>query len=110
MKTIKKNELYRHLSGFLQGKGIALTDGTYTARVRQGCTLLTDVINGTQRGLSEARTQMDQSLDKMRQIIHEKTAPKPAAPAAPPPPPPAADRRKKGARRKPKPTATGGCQ
>jgi len=77
MKTIKKNELYSHLSVFLKKRGIEFTEGSYAARVRQGCGLLTDVINCTQRGFSEAATQMDQGLDRMRDIIHRKTAPKP---------------------------------
>ena len=83
MKTIKKDELYNHLRGFLKSKGVEFTEGSYAARIRQGCELLTEVINCTQRGLSEAAAQMDQGLDRMRDISHRKTAPKPP-PAKPP--------------------------
>ncbi|HNQ87397.1 MAG TPA: hypothetical protein PKM73_02045 [Verrucomicrobiota bacterium] len=92
MKTIRPEELYSHLSQFLKGKGIELTDGPYVERIRKGCSLLTDVVNGTQRGLTQARTRVDRKLDEFRQVIHEKTAPKP-------PPPPRPPRRRPSARK-----------
>ncbi len=76
MKTIKKNELFDNLSEFLKARGVELKDGLYTDRIRKGCELLADVINCTERGIAEAATQMDQGLEKMREIIHRKTAPK----------------------------------
>ena len=83
MKTIKQNELYKNLSRFLEGKGIELKDGSVTTRIRQGCSLLTDTINLAHNNLEKAKTRVDQKLDRMRQAIHEKTAPK--RPGAPPP-------------------------
>ncbi len=83
MKTLKKNELYRHLGGYLKARGIELKDGSYATRIQQGCGLLTEAINCAQRGIAEAAAQMDQGLDKMRDIIHQKTAPK--GPATTPP-------------------------
>jgi hypothetical protein len=39
--------------------------------------LLADAINLSQVGLSRAKVQVDRKLDQMRQVIHEKTAPRP---------------------------------
>jgi hypothetical protein len=89
MKKIKTNELYRNLSGYLAGKGIELKDGSYANRIRQGCAILTDTVNFTQENLEKAKSQIDQKLDRMRRMIHEKTAPKT------PPPPSAGNSRKK---------------
>lgn len=77
MKKIRKDELYKNLSGFLSDKGVEFKDGPYTSRIRQGCSLLTDCINHTQSGLGKAKSKIDEKLDRMRQIIHEKTAPAP---------------------------------
>ena len=82
MKPIDKDELYQHLSSFLSSKGIDLKQGSYTHGIQKGCTLLTDAINLSNSGLKKAKTQVDQKLDQMRQVIHEKTAPKPK-PTAP---------------------------
>lgn len=98
MNTLKQNELYQHLGEFLKGKGIELKDGSFTGAIRQGCSLITDAINCAQRGLSQAKGQVNEKLDRLRAIVHEKTAPKPAtdapaasaAPAAAEAPPPAA--------------------
>lgn len=79
MNAIKENELYQNLSEFLKAKGVELKEGTYTARIRQSCSLLTDAINCTERGLKEAKTQVDRKLDEVRQVIHDKTAPRPPA-------------------------------
>jgi hypothetical protein len=81
MKPIDKDELYQHLSNFLSSKGIDLKQGSYTHGIQKGCTLLTDAINLSHSGLKKAKTQVDQKLDQMRQVIHEKTAPRPEPPA-----------------------------
>jgi hypothetical protein len=83
MKPIDKDELYEHLSNFLRSKGIDLKQGSYTHGIQKSCSLLTDAINLSQSGLKKAKNQIDQKLDQMRQVIHEKTAPNPP-PAAPP--------------------------
>lgn len=85
MKRIKKGELYRHVDGFLKTKGVELKPGSYTERIQRVCGLLSDVINTSQDGLERAKAETEKRLDKMRQVIHEKTAPK-AAPSATPPP------------------------
>lgn len=77
MKTIQKDELFEHLSGFLRSKGIDLKEGSYAHRIRQGCNLLADAVNLTQGGLAKAKAGIDEKLSRMRQVIHEKTAPKP---------------------------------
>lgn len=77
MKEIKPDELFANLTSFLKGKGIELTGGSYSGRIRQGCDLLTDAVNLTQAGLAKAKAGIDEKLDRMRQLIHEKTAPKP---------------------------------
>jgi len=78
MKTIKKDELFANLSGFLKSKGVALNNGDYTARIQNGCNLLTDAINATQKTVNKTKTHVDEALEKLRQSIHESTAPKPA--------------------------------
>ncbi len=84
MKRIKSNELFRNLSQFLNSRGIELKEtGEYTQRLQKCCRLLTDAVNTTQGTIATAKTKLDAKLDRMRQVIHEKTAPKPAA--APPP-------------------------
>jgi hypothetical protein len=105
MKKLKTGELYAHLSQFLQAKGIELKDGSYTERLQKGCTVLTDSINFAQGSLKKAKTGVDQKLDQMRQVIHEKTAPKtppgasatPVAAPTPPKPAPANPRSPKTA-------------
>jgi len=93
MKKIDQDELYQHLSAFLQNRGIEFKDGAYTQRVRKACKLLTDTVNFAQSTVAKAKTKVDQKLERMRQTIHEKTAPKPAeappaqAPAGAAPPP-----------------------
>jgi hypothetical protein len=81
MTPIQRDEIYENLSGFLKGKGIALTNGTYAQGVQKSCRLLTDAINLSQKGLERAKVEVDKKLDQMRQVIHEKTAPK-SKPAA----------------------------
>jgi hypothetical protein len=77
MKTIKKDELYRNLGGFLKSKGIELNEGSYTTRIQQSCNLLSDAINATQKTVKTTKAQVDQALDQLRAKIHQRTAPKP---------------------------------
>jgi hypothetical protein len=77
MKTVNKDELFQNLSGFLKSKGIELKQGSYTRRVQQGCGLLAEAVNATQKTVRTARTKADQALEQLRQSIHEATAPKP---------------------------------
>jgi hypothetical protein len=79
MKPIQKDELYEHLSKFLKAKGVEMKDGSYPKAVQKGCSILADAINLSQKGISQAKERIDRNLDRMRQVIHEKTAPKPAA-------------------------------
>jgi hypothetical protein len=88
MSKIDKNELYQHLSGFLKSKGVELTAGSYSRRIEQGCGLLADAVNLSQRALTRTKTEVDKGLDRMRQAIHEKTAPKAPANQTTPEPPP----------------------
>ena len=87
MKQIDKDELYQNLSGFLKSKGTELQNGGYANRIRQGCGLLTDVINATQKTVRRAKVKVDKKLDHLRQSIHNATAPEPAAPPVSEPPP-----------------------
>jgi hypothetical protein len=79
MKQINKEEMFGNLKCFLKSKGIELQEGAYTQRIRQGCELLTDSINVSQRTLKRAKSAMDKRLDQLRQTIHEQTAPKSSA-------------------------------
>ena len=97
MKTIKKDELFESLGDFLKLKGVELKDGAYAQRIRQGCNLLTDAINGTQKTVKHARVEVDKKLDQLRQTIHEATAPKPP-PAASAPKTPSAHVKKEKAK------------
>ena len=78
MKPIQKDELYAHLSQFLKAKGVEMKDGSYPRGIQKGCSILADAINLSQRGITQAKAKIDKNLDRMRQVIHEKTAPKPA--------------------------------
>ena len=77
MKTIKKDELFEHLQGFLKGKGVELKEGPYSQGIHAGCSLLADAINLSQAGIERAKTGIETRLEQVRQVIHEKTAPKP---------------------------------
>jgi len=79
MKTIKKDELFQSLGDFLKLKGVELKDGAYAQRIRQGCDLLTEAINGTQKTVKRTKVKVDEKLDRLRQSIHKATAPKPPA-------------------------------
>ncbi len=77
MKSIRKDELYEHLSQFLKAKGIEMKEGSYPAAIQKGCSFLADAINLSQQGITKAKVEIDKNLERMRQVIHEKTAPKP---------------------------------
>lgn len=79
MKQIAPNELYANFSGFLKSKGITLTDGSYADGLRKSCSLLTDAINLGQESIERAKKEFGKNCQHLRQVIHEKTAPKPAA-------------------------------
>jgi hypothetical protein len=76
MKTIKKDELYRHVGRFLKSKGIELTQGSYSQGIHAGCSMLADAINLSQNGIQRAKAGIDRNLEKVREVIHAKTAPK----------------------------------
>ena len=76
MKPIKNDELFDHLRQFLKTKGIEMKEGSYTIGIQKGCTLLADAINLSQKGIKRAKAGVDEKLDRMRQVIHDKTAPK----------------------------------
>lgn len=77
MKKIDEKELFQHLTGFLKTKGIQLEQGPYTQRLQKGCEILADTVNLSQQAMERAKEQMDKHLEQVRQIIHERTAPKP---------------------------------
>jgi hypothetical protein len=102
MRPIQKDELYDHLSKFLKAKGVEMKDGSYPRGIQAGCSLLADAINLSQKGISRAKVEIDKNLQRMREVIHEKTAPQPTAKAtgkakAARSPKPAARRRKRTA-------------
>jgi len=102
MKPIEKDELYEHVRQFLKAKGIEMQDGSYPRGIQKGCSILADAINLSQKGIAQAKVQIDKNLDRMRQVIHEKTAPKPAPEAAGSPKPKAQSPKSKspGAKKK----------
>ena len=75
MTPIQKDELYEHVRQFLKAKGIEMQDGSYPRGIQKGCSILADAINLSQKGLAQAKAEIDRNLDRMRQVIHEKTAP-----------------------------------
>ncbi len=84
MKPIEKDELFAHFGSFLKEKGIELKAGSYANGIQKSCGLLTEAINLSQKGVQRAKSEVDKKLEQMRQVIHEKTAPKRPASAAPP--------------------------
>jgi hypothetical protein len=76
MKAIKKDELFGHLSQFLKSRGVEIKEGSYAESIQKGCSILTDTINLSQKGLEVAKTQIDKQVEVMRQVIHEHTAPR----------------------------------
>jgi hypothetical protein len=75
-KVIKHGEMYQHLAGFLKNKGIELKDGSYAQRIQNGCRILTEAINLGQQSYHKAKTGVHRELDRVRQCIHQKTAPR----------------------------------
>ena len=104
MTPIDKDELYENLSGFLKTKGVELKAGSYAQGIQKSCSLLTDAINLGHKGLARAKVEIDEKLEQMRQVIHEKTAPRSAAnpPAAKPAPDQSTGSASKPASRKPR--------
>jgi hypothetical protein len=90
MNRIKKDELFTHVSAFLKTRGIELQSGGYTTAIEKGCQVLADTINLSQQALERAKTGIEQNLDKAREIIHEKTAPRKPPVQRPPGPEPTA--------------------
>lgn len=82
MTPINKDELFNHLTDFLKNRGVELKDGAITQQVQKGCSILADSVNISQEGFERARIEIDKKLDQMRQVIHERTAPK--TPVSPP--------------------------
>ena len=83
MNQLNKDEMFGNLQNFLKSKGITMQEGTYTQRIRKGCGLLTDSINLSQRAFVRAKGAVDKKLERLRQVIHEQTAPKPPPAPAP---------------------------
>ena len=79
MNKVEKEEMFGHVRAFLKSKGIELQEGSYAQRIRQGCGILTDTINLSQEALGKTKAAVGKGLDQVRQVIHEKTAPKPPA-------------------------------
>ena len=102
MKPIQKDELYQHLAEFLKAKGVEMKDGSYPKAVQKGCSILADAINLSQKGIAQAKVQIDKNLDRMRQAIHEKTAPKGASKPGGGPKPKAQSQKPKARRAKQK--------
>jgi hypothetical protein len=76
MTPLNQDDLYQNLRGFLKIKGIELQEGSYARGIQKSCSLLTEAINLGQKGLDRAKVGIDAKLDQMRQVIHEKTAPR----------------------------------
>jgi hypothetical protein len=94
MKQIAPNELFDNFSGFLKAKGITLTEGSYAEGLRKSCSLLTNAINLGQESLERARKEFEKNREHLRQVIHEKTAPKRAVGTSRAKPKPAAAKTK----------------
>ncbi len=82
MSAIKQEELFQHLSGFLRSRGIELQEGAYTRRIQQGCRIVTEAANLSQRAMQKTKAEVDKRLEQVRQVIHEKTAPRTAPPCS----------------------------
>jgi hypothetical protein len=78
MKKIKKEEVFGNFRDFLKSKGIELQEGPYTQRIRQGCEVVADSVNLSQQAFRHTKSAVNRGLNHLRQVIHERTAPKPA--------------------------------
>jgi hypothetical protein len=76
MSKVDKDEIYGHLSQFLKDKGIDLQEGAYTRTLQKGCAVLADTINLSQQAMERAKSQIEKNLDRAREVIHQKTAPR----------------------------------
>jgi hypothetical protein len=76
MSKIDKDELFNQVSQFLKSKGVELQEGSYARTIQKGCQLLADTINLSQQAMERARSEVEQNLERARQVIHEKTAPR----------------------------------
>jgi hypothetical protein len=85
MKQLEQNEIFQNLGNFLKARGIEIKDGSYAKGIEKSCGLLTDAINLGQGSLERAKAGIDKTVEHMRQVIHEKTAPKRSARAGAPP-------------------------
>ena len=86
MNPINRDELFQQVSQFLKAKGIELQEGSYARTIQKGCQVLADTINLSQQAMDRTKATVGQKLDEVREVIHQKTAPKPPkAPATPPP-------------------------
>ena len=83
MKSLNRDELFNNLKGFLKQRGVELQEGSYARGIQKSCSLLSDAINLGQQGLDKAKVGIDKKLDQMRQVIHEKTAPRASSPTPP---------------------------
>jgi hypothetical protein len=99
MKPIEKDELYEHISQFLKAKGIEMKEGSYPKGIQKGCSILADAINLSQKGIAQAKEQIDRNLDRMREVIHAKTAPRTAPKPGGSPKAKGPSKKKKAARR-----------
>jgi hypothetical protein len=103
MKKLRQNDLFNHIDQFLKDKGIEIREAApLGSRLKTGCQLLTETINHAQGTLGKARDHMDDRLDKMRNIIHKKTAPKKTSET----PPKRAKKKKQSKKSAPKKTAS----
>ncbi len=76
MKPLAPNEIFKNLSGFLKARGIELKEGSYAEGIQKSCSFLTKAINLGQESMGRAKVEIDKSVEHMRKVIHEKTAPK----------------------------------
>jgi len=109
MKPIENHETYHHLSLFVKAKCSEMKQTSYSHCVHKSYEIFRDTINLSQRGLERAKVTIDKGINQVRQVIHEKTAPKRTANRPPSPNPMAKAKatvskavRKTPARKKPK--------
>jgi hypothetical protein len=76
MSKINKDELFTHVSDFLKARGIDLQAGSYTRTIEKGCQVLADTINLSQQALERAKIELEEKLERARDVIHKQTAPR----------------------------------
>jgi len=72
-KKLNKDALYHQLSDFLKGQGLPLSAGSMNNALKKSCEILTDAFNVTRNSLDRAKSQMEDTLDTVRNTIHEQT-------------------------------------